>query len=207
MTVAPHEWQPGDLAACFGPGLVGRGISLVTASPLAPRRLRLGPSHVAILASMDCAPTWVESTTLSRHPCSLAGIVRSGVQAHRPEHRVAEYVQSGGRVDCYRLAPMFSFSSTESTMLSWILRTHFLSRLVDYDVGGALVSGTRVWQLLRSFPGADMNRVFCSELCAAVLMRLGRMPLDNPTRYNPARLLRRLVRMGIYSFAGEASAC
>lgn len=206
-----HEFpfQPGDIAACYGTDRVSRVISLGTASLFAPRRLRLGPSHVAILCEHRGSPLWLESTTLCRHPCAILGYPVSGVQSHLPEDRIRDYVEDGGRVDVYRLTGIDRLSQSESEMLSRILIRHFLGRLITYDTGGALLSGTRLFKRTRLFPRADLNELFCSELVAAVLMRLGRMNRANPTRYNPACLLRQLVREGTYryltSFSQEKS--
>ena len=101
-------------------------------------------------------------------------------------------------MDIYRLTEIDSLSQVEADLLSRILLDHFVARAVRYDIGGALLSGTRVFQLLYSFPLANLDELFCSEMVAAVLMRLGRMNRDNPTRFNPGRLLRTVVRHGTY---------
>lgn len=77
---------------------------------------------------------------------------------------------------------------------------HFIGKEVTYDLGGALLSGTRLFKRTRLLPSADLNELFCSELVAAVCMRLGRMNRSNPTRFNPACLLRELVRHGTFQF-------
>ena len=200
MAIADFKFQPGDLAACFGRDWVSRTISIGTASLFSPRRLRIGPSHVAIFCQHRGTQLWLESTTLCRHPCAILGYPVSGVQSHLPEDRIGDYINDGGRVDIYRLTAIDRLSQTETTLLSRILLNHFLGRLIAYDTGGALLSGTRLFKWSRLFPKADLNQLFCSELVAAVLMRLGRMNRANPTRYNPATLLRQLVRVGTYQF-------
>lgn len=194
------NWQAGDIAACYGTDRASRLISWGTASLFGPRSLRVGPSHVAILAPPPSHDglVWVESTTFCPRPCMLNQVRTAGCQVHEPEDRVADYESTGGRVDWYRLTPIREFSRSESVLLSRILFCHFVSRRVTYDMRGALLSGSRVWQMLRSFPGADLNSLFCSELVAAVLQRLGRLNNSNPARYNPARLLRELVTSGVY---------
>lgn len=204
MPACDAAFEPGDIAACWGREAASRVVSLATASLLGPAGLRWGPSHVAIITQHAGRPLWVESTTLCRRPCCVAGRPVAGVQAHRPEDRIGEYCAGGGRVELYRLMPIDSLSSTEQALLDRILIDHFLRSAAAYDLCGALLSGTRVFQLTRLFPGADLQQLFCSELIAAVLMRLGRLTRGNPTRYSPARLLRTLVQQGTYRRVGTA---
>ena len=198
MSPADDVFQPGDIAVCFGRDIASRVVSTATLQLAAPAGLRWGPSHVAILSphAGDCL--WVESTTLAARPCLIQGRCVSGVQAHRPVDRIGDYSHPGGRVDLYRLVDIEMLAASEVRLLAHILFDHFLARSVTYDLCGALLSGTRVFQLTRFFPGADFHQLFCSELVAAVLMRLGRLGRGNPTRYPPARLLRALVRNGTY---------
>jgi hypothetical protein len=192
------DWEAGDLVACYGGDPASRVISWGTASLFGPAGLRVGPSHVAMICLEEGRPLWVESTTLSRRPCVVQSQVVSGAQAHSPDQRMADYASSGGRVERYRLTDINSLSRDESELLSRILVEYFVKRGASYDLRGALFSGTRVFQLSRLFPAADLESLFCSELVAAVLMRLNRMNHANPTRFNPARLLRLLVRTGKY---------
>lgn len=195
-----HEFQPLDIAACYGTGFTAKAISYGTASLLAPSRLRIGPSHVAVLCEFNGSLVWIESTTLCQHPCVILGYPVDGCQAHLPEDRIRDYVESGGRVDLYRLSAIERLSQSESELLTRILIRHFLGQRITYDLGGALISGTRLFKQTRLLPAADLNELFCSELVAAVLMRLGRMNRANPTRFNPACLLRQIVRNGTYQF-------
>ncbi|MCA9026616.1 MAG: hypothetical protein KDA86_15525 [Planctomycetaceae bacterium] len=196
--VSPLALQPGDIAACYGVDWTSWIIRYGTASLLGPRELRSPPSHVAICCRVEEQTLWVESTTLCSHPCLIRKRSVTGVQAHRPIERIRDYVQDNGRVDLYRLTDINRLSNTESQLLSRILLDYFVRRDVRYDISGALLSGTRMFQHTRLFPGADLERLFCSELIAAVLMRLARMNHDNPTRFHPGRLLRQLVRTGKY---------
>lgn len=157
----------------------------------------LGPSHVGIVCDSGTYPLLIESTTLSRRACMIRNRVVSGCQAHLPSVRIADYQRTGARVEVWRLSPIFKLSSEESRFLSRILITHFVRKGVTYDVGGALLSGTRAWRLFPRF-GASLEAVFCSELLAAVLMRLGRLPVENPTKFNPSALMRTLCRSGVY---------
>ena len=205
------DFQPLDLLACYGTDATARAITWLTASALAPRRLRLGPSHIAVICKHHDAPLWLESTTLCPHPCAVLGFPVDGMQAHLPEMRIDDYVTAGGRVDVYRLSAVDRLSQSESELLSKILVRHFIGKRVSYDLGGALLSGTRLFKRTRLLPAADLNQLFCSELVAKVLMRLGRLNRANPTRYNPACLLRQVVREGTFqferSYSQEGIAC
>ena len=198
MNPSDFPFQPGDIAACSGTDLVSRVIRLATWSVRGPRGLRLGPSHVALISDSEQGPVWVESTTLCRHPCLVRGEVVSGCQAHEPQVRIHDYVASGGSVEIYRPAPIHQLGREEQLLLRRILFRHFLWNPVGYDVRGAILSGTRAIRWLGLLPGADLHSLFCSELVAALLMRLGRLNHANPTGYSPARLLRELVHLGKY---------
>lgn len=198
MSPLDFSFQPGDIAACFGTDLVSRVIRLATWSPWGPGGLRLGPSHVALISDSEHGRVWVESTTLCRHPCLVRGEPVSGCQAHEPALRVDDYLTSGGSVEIYRLAPIHQLGRDEQLLLRRILFRHFLWDPVGYDVRGAILSGTRAIRWLGLLPGADLHSLFCSELVAALLMRLSRLNHANPTGYSPARLLRELVQLGKY---------
>ncbi|MGE3317201.1 MAG: hypothetical protein AB7O26_18950 [Planctomycetaceae bacterium] len=194
------KFQAGDIAACYGACAASRLIELGTASPLAPRRLRFGPSHVAMLCEHRDSLIWVESTALCRRACRIQKRIVRGTQAHDPLDRIHDYTSGAGHVDIYRLSPIHALTRDESRLLEKVLIRHFVRIGIDYDLGGALLSGTRLFRWSRLFPGADLQSLFCSELVAATLMRLGRMNHENPTRYNPARLLRELVTRGTYQW-------
>lgn len=188
-------FEPGDIVACYGTDLRSRFVSTITASMVAPKGLRVGPSHVAIICQYRGEPLWVESTTLCEHACEIRCEPIDGVQAHQPANRWNDYLSIGGTVDVYRLVGLNKLSTRESELLTQITLRHLLGRRRSYDLRGAMISGTR---LLRYLPGAKLEDLFCSELVAALLMRLGRMNHSNPARYHPARLLRELVRTGVY---------
>jgi hypothetical protein len=192
------EFQPGDIAACYGTDWTGKIIRWGTATLFPPASLRVGPSHVAILCRWRGQMIWTESTTLCRSPCLIREAPVSGAQAHLPVERVKDYVREGGRVDLYRLTHFNRLTIEESRLLTRLILDEFIDPGIDYDLGGALLSGTRVFQYSRFFPGANLQQLFCSELVAAVIMRLNRMNHANPSRYHPARLLRELVRTGKY---------
>ena len=191
--------QSGDIFACWGSGIVSRGISLETSLTswlTAPSGLRWSPSHVAIAAQerTSQAVRWWESTSIIERPCLIAGRTIAGVQVHDWRERVRDYVRTGGKVVVYRLAEIDELEAGEEYHLTDLLGSQLGK---PYDAISAAISGTRVLKWL-PFSRADLDQLFCSELIAAVLQRLCRMNRDNPARYNPGLLLRRLVRQGTY---------
>lgn len=188
------------MIACWGADHVSRVISFGTMRLLAPRGLRYGPSHVAMIAHHHTIgrPLWCESSTLSTFPCVINGERAEGCQAHYPEQRMIEIENAGGRVEIYRLAPIFELDTGESGLLSDIVFKHLIRNRVRYDWPHVVLAGTRVIKRTALMPAESRDAVFCSEMVAAVLMRLGRLCLDNPTKYSPADLLRVLVRNGTY---------
>jgi hypothetical protein len=216
------HFEPGDLIVFYGRDLTSRVIEWATRGPshvgIVCSGARRGKPHdgrkrkdnqstlrahkaVSGLPSsrftkaqptQTTTPLLFESTTLCDEPCALAGRRVSGVQAHDPRSRIATYP---GRVALVRLTP------------AWRLTDHEVDRLRDwllavasepYDLRGALLSGTRLFKWTALMPYPDLGSLFCSELCAAALMRLYRMPLANPSLYNPASLVRELRRCGTY---------
>jgi len=193
------HFEPGDLVIFYGRDFSSRVIEWATR----------GPSHVGIVcphtsavpASRGAAPPpeggaanmlLFESTTLCDEPCVLTGKHTSGVQAHEPDSRVAGYP---GSVALLRLSPAWRLNPRETAMLhDWLMRV----ASEPYDLHGALLSGTRVFRWTALMPYPDLGSLFCSELCAAALMRLHRLPLSNPGLYNPASLVRAVRRCGTY---------
>jgi hypothetical protein len=207
------HFEPGDLLIFYGHDLSSRVIEWATR----------GPSHVGIVCphALDGRSTesrnrkreampdagglativpeggpasalLFESTTLCDEPCVLTGKRVSGVQAHEPASRIAGYP---GDVARLRLMPAWRLSRREVELLhNWLM--HVASE--PYDLRGALISGTRFFKWTALMPYPDLGSLFCSELCAAALMRLHRLPLSNPSLYNPASLVREVRRCGTY---------
>lgn len=193
-------FSPGDILAFHGTDLMSRVIRYWTATPFAPERLRIGPSHVGIIFERHGRMLLGESTSLCKTPCEVIGQKIAGVQAHNPEDRIWDYTGQGGWVDVYRLTEIDRLGVDDRKRLAELVET-FVG--LPYDKLGAALSGTRCFQALRLFPKADLHTLFCSEMVAAVLQRLCRMNRDNPTRFNPARLMRRLIREGTYQWEGR----
>lgn len=180
------DFQYGDLLFFYGRERVSRIIEWATR----------GPSHVGIISKAyhpHNRPLLFESTTLCDQPCLLTGQKVSGVQAHDPFERLKTYPGKAVRM---RLLSGWELDERETYALR-----DFLVALVDepYDLRGALISGTRLFKWTALMPYPDLDSLFCSELCAAALMRLFRMPIENPSVYNPAMLMRKLRRWGVYS--------
>jgi len=193
------DFLPGDIAACHGADWTSRLIRWGTSTLFPPAGLRVGPSHVAVLCPWRQRMVWAESTTLCPHNCLIQNRPVSGAQLHPPELRIRDYLDHRGRVDIYRLTPFHRLSPQESRLLTWLILNEFIDPGTNYDLEGALFSGTHVLPFSRWFPGGSLDQLFCSEMVAAIVMRLNRMNHSNPTRYNPARLLRELVRTGKYT--------
>ena len=199
------DFEPGDLVLFYGRDLSSRVIEWATR----------GPSHVGIVCShalvvppsgggagkppeggttsgTTSGALLFESTTLCDEPCALTGKRLAGVQAHDPASRIEGYL---GQVALLRLTRAWRLNLSEVGLLhNWLM--HVASE--PYDLPGALLSGTRLFKWTALMPYPDLGSLFCSELCAAALMRLHRMPLANPSLYNPASLVRELRRCGTY---------
>jgi hypothetical protein len=201
-------FRPGDLFACYGGDKLSKAISYRTVMLRGLRVLR-GPSHVAIAAPFvvwsesdeetDAVTTprrellWYESTSLCDRRCVCWGERRSGVQAHAIQTRIDDYTSEGGSVSVYRLASWSVLDRRDEERLRCVLMD-FLARRVGYDVLGA-------WGSVHRFSrhvDADTQKVFCSELVALALMEVGRLPRRNPAIFHPNKLIRSLVKMGIY---------
>jgi len=178
------KFDAGDLLIFYGRDLTSRIIEWATR----------GPSHVGIICPHgEQGPLLFESTTLCETPCVLKGHCVQGVQAHEPVSRIAEYP---GAVARLRLTQAWRLSAAEIGLLhDWLMHVAH----EPYDLRGALVSGTRLFKWTALTPYPDLESLFCSELCAAALMRLSRMPLENPSVYNPASLVREVRRCGTYA--------
>lgn len=187
------KFRAGDVLAFRGRDFVSRVIQVgtyVTTGPWFP--LRLPPSHVGIILPLHGEMRLVESTTMSRRRCLERFELHDGVQVQRPLERIGDY---GGACEVWRLAPMWSLSTWEADLLSRIVLDYYIrDGKVGYDMLRATLSGTR-W--LRLFDNPDPYKAFCSELCYALLARANRLPQDDPARYNPARLIRTMIRCGI----------
>lgn len=184
------QFRPGDLLFFYGQTWQSRVIEAVTR----------GPSHVGICSAwyhccqpvVDGETLLFESTTLCDLPDLLLGEKIDGVQVHRPAERIDAYQ---GRICCMRLADGWELEKDEEYALrNWLHDLHGK----PYDLEGALASGTRLFKWLPLMPYPDLGHLFCSELCAELLMRLHRLPLGDPGVYNPASLMDAVRRCASY---------
>lgn len=193
------DLRAGDILACYGSDLLSRYISLRTSSLRGTPKW--SPSHVAIVVDLavqkaEKQPLLVESTTLCRTPCLMAGQCVSGVQVHHPWDRIDEYTSRGGWVDVYRHHPAYEIDSEKLTDL---VERFLLSRAIPYDpVTAALSAPLWAWHL-RFAPDEDLESLFCSEAIAFIEKQFGHLT-GNAGTYNPGRLVRRLTFDGVVKF-------
>ncbi len=176
------KYRAGDLLFFYSTSLESRIIEWGT----------WGPSHVGMIVEIHGEPMIVESTTLCPLPCEIAKRPVSGVQAHRPEIRLAGY---NGRVRLAAITDECSLSHAESVLLEHIVMGHWMGE--PYDLRGAISSG-RTWLHMLGL-GDDLGSVFCSALCARLLMRMNRMNWDKAKHYSPVKLLRTVLRLETHS--------
>jgi hypothetical protein len=186
---------PGDLLCCYGRDAVSRLIRWRTCWPIDPWSRWNPPSHVGIIGLRDRQAVLYESTSLGKRPCLHRGYPVRGVQAQPVQQRVDDYLQAGGYVELYRPQGLHQFRLQDIVRLDEAVK-HFLGRGAAYDYRGAFLSGMRLPWLARL--STCTKRLFCSEFVAACLMHVGRLNLQTPGFYSPGRLLRELVRLGIY---------
>jgi len=191
------QWSAGDVLCCYGTDWLSRAIRVKTSWPFDPCSVWDPPSHIGIITDdASLGRVLVESTTICAAPCLVARRRKSGIQVHPPDERVADYTRPGGRVDVYRQVGIHRLGETEIHRLNLALR-ELIEEGAEYDKLGALISGLALSSVTR-WSNASLRTLFCSELVAAVLMRVNLLNRDNPMRYSPGRLLRELLRTGVY---------
>jgi len=204
------DWQTGDIIAFSGRSQTSLTIRLATCSAIShvgcvavvpPWQLNdlVGCRVVDVeeerLIDWQEQPLLFESTTLAETPCAITGRVLLGVQAHKPDERVASY---NGRAWRYRLTPAWRRTFTENDGPRR-LTGHLLARIgTQYDGRGAILAGTRIVKHWWAWTRADRSSLFCSEYLAAVLQHVGLFPLSNASQVTPASLIRTLVSAEVY---------
>jgi hypothetical protein len=111
-----------------------------------------------------------------------------GVQAHRPRLRILHH---RGHIWHYPLRETLSKRTTRRLVL--FLKQHLGT---PYDYIGAFRS--REWSVYEEFihRKEDLNRIFCSEYCAAALAFIDVIKTIESNRYNPKRFCRELIAQG-----------
>lgn len=172
-------FHAGDLLFFYGRGFDSRAIEICTA----------GPSHVGMIFIYRDTPMLVESTTLSNLPCAIRETYVKGVQAQMPLRRVAAY---RGRVFHSPMRWGCRFHRAQSRQLTELIVEEFFTneQPTPYDLAGALESPT----LLPFLTPPDLGSLFCSALCALLLMDFSKLNRENPKGITPAGLKRRTVK-------------
>lgn len=177
------NFEPGDLLLFYGRDWISRGIEIFTR----------GPSHVGIVTNVyQRGLLLFESTTLCDLPDEISGERRPGAQFHDPHRRIAAYP---GDVFVARLSDGWKLDQHE---IDWLAGWCWHRRKAGYSFEGAALAGPGLLKWTNLLPYPDNRSVFCSQLCAAALMRLNRLALEHPGVYSPATLIRRLNRCGVY---------
>ena len=204
-------WQTGDILAFSGRGQISLTIRLATCSAISHvgcvaeipawqlkdlagcRVIDIDPDR---LSRWHTQPLLFESTTLAGAPCAITRKQIEGVQAHRPEERIAGY---DGRVWRYSLTPEWraTFQQVDGPRR---LAGHLLARIgTQYDGRGAILSGTRVVKHWWAWSRADRSSLFCSEYLSGVLQHVGLFPISNASKITPGGLIRTLVDAEVYA--------
>lgn len=129
----------------------------------------------------------VESTTLCDEPCQITGKKINGVQAHRPETRIAGYA---GRVWLLRPSAKHPLSHGDMWRLADAAKRWIGT---PYDTAGAIRSAT-------DLPAdGDDTAIFCDALVYELLAEIQKVPPADSKQYTPASLVRLLVKSGQYA--------
>lgn len=175
------DFKPGDLVAFYGRSWQSRVIELTG-----------GPSHIGIILPINGQRLLYESTTLCELPCELCHRKVDGVQAHDVFDRVSCYY---GRV--FHLPLSVPLRDGEAWELSAFALNEFPPG-TPYDLVGALESGPRLKYWRRFLPHPDLSAIFCSALCARLLMVANRLNWDDPKLFSPADLVRTQLRHAVH---------
>jgi hypothetical protein len=123
----------------------------------------------------------------------IQGATINGVQAHAIEDRVRWYHDRGGVVWHYRLRRPLS-------CLEEVDLNHFCRRMIGrrYDWTGAIGSRNTLGAFVRRriFTAEDLAALFCSEFCAAALVKGHPVGVRKRVGTEPERLLPLGVRPG-----------
>lgn len=176
--------KSGDIIGFSGRSLRSGLINLATGGiPL------WGISHVGIIATLDKRILLFDSTE-APGVCSVTGNFHRGVQAHHLSDVLADYK---GRVWHYPLyRRLYQHENDRLGVYLGGVLGH------GYDKAGAVRAGGLLFAKLNALIyGQDLAELFCSELLAAALSRIGIFPTVNASRWNPNKLIRAMRRARI----------
>lgn len=154
----------------------------------------VGIHHLGITSEHNGELLAYESTASERPPCYLSGVKGPGVGA-RPLDEILEFfANKDTKILYYGLrAPLYQ--DEVARLDEWLVQKIGL----PYDMDGTLHAGGGLlyYTLSKMIRGEDLSAFFCSELCAAALSHVGRFQTPDISKWNPNKLVRRLVRTGV----------
>lgn len=178
--------QPGDVIMLRGNDAFNRMYSTLCWRPW--HWFKLPDSHTGIVVKYDGQLCLMESTTLSKHRCKIAGQTVSGVQVIPICERIGSY---NGTVHVCRLSyesrSKVSASKVQEDNQLWI--DGITNRPIAYDWWHAIWSGVpfgRLFLYLSPYP--TTSKMFCSELVMRILSGYG-LHTRPSEGWNPAAML------------------
>ena len=176
----------GDVIGVSGSGLVSGVINVGTFGLPGS-----GVSHVGIVCGPPTELMVYESTSFGRPPCAIQGKRVSGVQAHR----LSDFLKFNKDATVWHYPLRCALYGEQQVRLQGTLDS-LLG--VPYDTRGAIQAGGFFFRIVQSYlHGEATATLFCSEMTAWVLTRIGVMHTHNSSKWNPNRLCRWLVRQGV----------
>lgn len=155
-----------------------------------------GVHHLGIIGrhAHDSRLLLYESTSSERPPCIYTGEKNVGVGARTLADTIDFCDARGVKLWYYGLrAPLYS---DESDRLAAFLYDKIG---ISYDMDGTLhAGGGLLYQALSiALRGEDLFAFFCSEICMAALVNIGRVQTNNVSKWSPNSSVRFLVKAGI----------
>jgi hypothetical protein len=155
-------------------------------------------SHVGLLARKNPRSKWLVFEANEEVPwqCAVTHRKHDGVQAHSLDLLLDRYK---GKMWLYGLQG--EAVSKLDLGQQWLsLYDSLCNELgTPYDWRGAKRAGGHLWSWVHSlFCKEDTSSLFCSELVAMVLSEFGIFNTGNASKWSPNKLMRTLVRKGIY---------
>ena len=159
---------------------------------------RYSLSHVGILARKNKRTKWLifEANEDVPWQCAVTHRKHDGIQAHSLESMLERYQ---GKMWHYSLQTELA---TRLRLYGPVYEALCRELGTPYDWCGASRAGGRLWSLIQAtFRQEDTSAFFCSEFVATILREFGIFKTDNVSKWSPNRLMRKLVRDGIYKQA------